>query len=238
MEGQIWNGSDITAGAKTLWTANADDNRDVLWHKVCHPILSNVLMSIACDPHIAERLTHSGFGSAAVGLPARVSEERAASSYIAVIDQIAPLARNDGHTINVAGIRQAVTLTSAFPAMNAPNSGVVAAQVVAAGQVGNIAIPAGVTNKATAVSLVLLPAMEAAAPAVAFLFGYMQGMFRDLDIRTATPQGSLAHSFSASKAATNNVGTYSAGMRAYEASARAARQNAQAGNITVFTFNA
>jgi len=79
---------------------HGDTFDDLAFHKACHPILPSLKRGWAKNQDMASRLAASGYGAAAIRLPALPSDAQAGKAAIAVFMKAAPVIKGMGHTIS------------------------------------------------------------------------------------------------------------------------------------------
>jgi hypothetical protein len=77
---QVWNKPMTAPGTLTV-----EELKDVMCHKLSHPISSTVLVWMARSQKVKHKLISIGLGGAAVRLPAEFGAEKAASAFFAVV---------------------------------------------------------------------------------------------------------------------------------------------------------
>lgn len=71
-------------------TLDVDTIKDVLCHKMSHPVANTVLTGMALDVNMVARMSALNLASSVVRVPARSDAERRGDSFLAVVDKITP----------------------------------------------------------------------------------------------------------------------------------------------------
>lgn len=87
VEKQFWR----SAAVREYFASDMEILQDVCWHKAGHPVSMSLKQEFAFNESTAVMLKKAGVGSAAARLPAMEPQIRAASSYVALMDAVAPL---------------------------------------------------------------------------------------------------------------------------------------------------
>jgi len=225
----------LTTDGRTIWKANTMLLRNVVWHASIHPIDSNVLIGLAEDADMPDRLDATGYGSFSVGLPAQEDLFNRAGSYIAVYNQVNQTATAHNHTISIAKL--SATATALF-AVGRGRGGTLPTLRPALPDLPEAAWPAGCDTRAKALKMFLEPALDAAEPVAAWMFGYYKEICSRTGIRTGTQEGSLLRSYSLKRAVANFLGEANRAQEMYSARARYIRTQSEAGALETYTGSA
>jgi len=219
--------------ARTVWKANVMRFRNAIWHAGPHVVSGDVLQGFAEDNNMPARLDATGYGSMSVGLPAQEDLFRRAGSYTAVYNQTNQTAIAHGHTISIATLTATVTALSALP-----RRGALAPVRPALPGLPGAAWPAGCDTRAKALKLYLEPALDAAEPVAAWLFGFYKEICSRAGIRASSQEGSLLRSYSLKRAVANYLGESNRAQEMYTGYARYIRTQAEGGHMETYTGNA
>lgn len=231
IEDEVFNG--VSAGAKQIWSGNLMLMRNAVWHAAIHPVAVGVLQALACDPEMPARLNATGFGTFALGLPAMEGEFKRAEAYFALHGKVSTIASAHGHTVSLEKLRETyvalvdIGRNGTFPALRPALPGLPSAPW-----------PTGCDSRAKAIQLYMEPALEAAEPVVAWMFGYYSEICERSSIRRSSAAGSLLRSFALMRANGNHLGEGASAREMYATRARHIRNAATEGRLETYTGEA
>lgn len=219
----------VSQPARDIWKANEQLFRNAVWHASIHSVSDVVLEQFAEDREICEKLMKTGYGSMAVGLPAKEDLIRRAEAYMTVYNQIIQTATAHGHTLNVTALRNRIlTIT------NLPMRGVLQGAAPAELGLPQNVWPAEINSRAKAVKAYLEPMLNRAEPIVAWMFGFYKSICDDADIRPTSAEGSLLRSYSLRRAMQNYLGESNRAQTMYAARMKFLKAQASEGRLEVY----
>jgi len=231
MEGEVL--SRLSAAATNLWRASIAVLRNCIWHAGIHFVETNVLLGLAEDALMPERLNATGFGSFSVGLPAYEDLFSRAGSYVAVFNQVIQTATAHGHTIDLSELRATVNALATIG-----RNGVLPAERPDLPNLPRGPWPPGCDTRPTVLKLYLEPALNKAEPVAAWMFGFYREICSRAGIRATSPEGSLLRSYSLKRAVGNFLGESNRAQEMYVARARYMRTLADGGTLETYTGSA
>ena len=224
VERQLWVGAKVKAWVQ----ASEETVRDVLWHKVGHPVAISLKEAAATDPMVKANLELAKMGSAAARLPALESDLRAADTYMKLAEAVGAIwATLDG------GVECEMLKFRVAAVKTMPRTRDVFAEPFDMGNGVKVNSRAGAVN-------VLKATVAANADKAAILYGFYCSM---LDSTGGDMSGSvndtLRSAFSLKKLRANNIASYLIGTETYKdyrAMKQAARRSAER-KMPSFVFN-
>jgi hypothetical protein len=226
------------APVQAMFRAAGEDGKDLIWHKSVHPILANLLTELAEAPDAAAKLGEggAGFGSMTVGLPAEEDAINRAGSYMALLDTMAPILVNAGHTVAMPGVVAALAYTRAAPRTPVPPGADLPETLVLPADLATYVTDTNIRSRRDAAKKVLLPMLNRAAPTAAWMFGYYSSVAEDLGIRSSSSEGSLLRSHSLRKAMESNLPMSADARDKHRLRKRAMKEAAEAGQLETVNF--
>jgi len=223
----------LAVDGRNIWKANIMLLRNVVWHASIHSIDTGVLEGLAQDGDMPARLDATGYGSFSFGLPAQEDLFNRAGSYIAVYNQISQTATAHEHRISIADL--VATRDALF---NIGRAGALPAQRPVLPGKPSAAWPTGCDTRAKVLKTFLEPALDAAEPVAAWMFGYYREICSRGGIRASSQEGSLLRSYSLKRAVANFLGEANRAQEMFSARARYIRAEGEKGNMERYVGNA
>jgi len=97
-----------TPEVREFVTQNSEWWEDIAFHKACHPVSMVLKQSLASDPEVAQRVSRSGWGSAAVRLPVVESEFEVVKAVMALANKVREPVMELGGTFTVDHLAQLI----------------------------------------------------------------------------------------------------------------------------------
>lgn len=222
--------SKMTQPAIDLWKANEQMFRNAIWHASIHPVVDEVLEAFAQDLEVAAKLTKAGYGSMAVGIPAKEELVRRAEAFIAVYTQVRMTAQAHGHVLDISALENRLAALTRLP-MRGPLLGNAPAEL----GLPNDAWPAEIDTRAKAIKTYLEPVLNRNEPIASWMFGFYRAICDDAGIRRTTTEGSLLRSYSLNRAMQNFIGEANRAQTMYAARQKFLRAQAADGHLELYT---
>jgi len=111
IEGAYWTHSAV----KAWFDDDADEIRDAMWHKACHPISLSLKRSVSQSLACKQMIIEAGAGAAASRLPALEPELRRAKSYKTLLQTVRAMYEEIGGTTNFIVLDEAIAAAEHFP---------------------------------------------------------------------------------------------------------------------------
>jgi hypothetical protein len=108
--------------------ATVDELKDVLCHKLSHPILSTMLVWLARHDGVKKHLSKIGLGAAVVRLPAEFGPEKTASAFKALVYRAAASAKNANVAVSTEPVDKLVAAVLKAIQANPNQEGMAAGQ--------------------------------------------------------------------------------------------------------------
>jgi hypothetical protein len=132
---------------RDLVTSLGTDFNDVMFHKACHPISTNIKMGIARSVTVSTRLRASNCPTAAIRFPAVPGEVKAARAALALVNRASPTVVSMGGSVSVECLTAAVTALSLATTPATMISASAALAIVMDAMKPNIAYCAGIVRQ-------------------------------------------------------------------------------------------
>jgi len=153
----------VSAGVSAWVKSREEYWEDIAFHKVCHPILMSVAISIASSPSTKGKLEQADWGAAAVRLPATTPKLEYAKMVVALLTKVSGVLAVSNSTVDTTRLTAAITLAQTSTDLAARTAAVNTADALAHAKDALIAIAAGI----------LIHITESGAPSsIASSFGF------------------------------------------------------------------
>jgi hypothetical protein len=173
--------------------------RDIINHKACHPVTTDILKALALSVAVKNRLNIAGMGSATVRLPYVEGQIKQAAAMIAIVDSVQTFAATYQCVFSVADLKMAYGYVSMVPLVGA-------APVLPVG--ARFALPA---TRGQAIEGILVPAINAALAVTAYCSGILWELIENTDSNIRPAADSRFTAYSISKLRTEKVAEVYAG---------------------------
>jgi hypothetical protein len=223
----------VGEAAMNIWRANTPMLRNVVWHAGPHVVKTEILEAMAEDPDMPARLDKTGYGSMSVGLPAQEDLFNRAGSFRAVYDQVRQTAIAHNHTISLDDLFATVAALQELP-----RNAALPANRPDLPNLPSAPWPPGCDTRAKALKIFLEPALDAAEPVAAWMFGFYKEICARAGVRANSLEGSLLRSYSLKRAVANYIGEANRAQEMYAARSRYMRAQADEGFLETYTGSA